>query len=287
MKKTSNMQCMIRLDDITPDMNWDNFNLACKILDTYQIRPLLGVVPECHDEKLQIQHKRDSFWDILKELQAQGWMIAQHGTYHMYVTCDSGMLGLKNQSEFAGLSYEEQYEKLKTGKEILEKNGIKTDIFMAPGHTFDKNTIKALSNLGFRTVTDGLYHHPYRYQGIVFIPCRLKAYRKIKGIDTVCLHTNTMKERDFLELGTFCKQNRDQIIPFSAEMFEAQIVSRSVFVTVYEKVMVGIRQLKHRISHSDRINWYLQYTNDEDSKKKWLKRILKLPKLLIGNGKEW
>ena len=95
------------------------------------------------------------------------------------------MLGINQNSEFAGLSYEIQYEKLKRGQEILRKSGVCTDIFMAPGHTYDADTIRALKACGFKVVTDGLYLKPYRDQGVLFVPCRMTSNYKIKGIDKI------------------------------------------------------------------------------------------------------
>ena len=45
----------VRLDDITPDMDWERF-LACKeILDRHGIRPLIGVVPDNRDDLLKVK----------------------------------------------------------------------------------------------------------------------------------------------------------------------------------------------------------------------------------------
>ncbi|WP_419041292.1 DUF2334 domain-containing protein, partial [Eisenbergiella tayi] len=39
------MKIAIRMDDITPDMNWDNFLALKALFDKYHICPLIGVVP--------------------------------------------------------------------------------------------------------------------------------------------------------------------------------------------------------------------------------------------------
>lgn len=279
------MQCMIRMDDITADMNWDKFNRIRDIFEKYGVRPLLGIVPDNQDNKLSIQSSNEEFWTIMHSLQEKGWGIAQHGTYHKYVTKDSGILGLKDASEFAGISYEEQFAKLKHGKEVLEQHGIYTDIFMAPGHTYDSNTIKALRELGFSTVTDGLYHTPYWDQGIQFIPCRLQEYRNINGIDTICLHSNHMSDADIRELEAFCKANKEQIIPFSPDGMKWLAVKRNFAVICYEKRVLILRKLKNKIANSKRLAWYMLYTADKSSKKKWIKRICYLPLLVFGKEK--
>lgn len=279
------MQIMFRMDDITADMDWGRFNQVRAVFEKYRICPLLGVVPDNQDKKLMVQDRQKDFWDILHSLKKQGWMIAQHGTYHKYVTDDSGLLGLKNASEFAGLSYEEQFSKLQAGKRILEEHGIYTDIFMAPGHTFDRNTVKALCHLGFHTITDGLYKRPYYYEKMLFVPCRLQEYRNVKDIDTICLHSNLMSEKDIKNLEQFCKDNQEFIVAFNPEALKGQAVKRSVLIVVSEKIMLFIRKVKNNFANSKRLAWYMQYTYDKNSKKKWMNRVLKLPMLLFG-GKE-
>ena len=94
------MQCMIRLDDITSDMDWEKFNKVTAIFDRYGICPLLGVVPENRDPKLHYGEKRDDFIIRIKECQKKGWTVAQHGTYHVYETQNGGILGINKNSEF-------------------------------------------------------------------------------------------------------------------------------------------------------------------------------------------
>lgn len=283
MKKK--MQCMIRMDDITPDMNWDKFNQVREIFDKYGIKPLIGIVPDNRDVKLSVQEKRADFWEEMYSLQKNGWMVAQHGTFHQYVTKNSGILGLKDASEFAGLSYEEQLSKLKTGKQILEEHGIQSDIFMAPGHTFDKNTIKALRELGFSAVTDGLYKKPYYMDRILCIPCRLQEYRNVKGIDTICLHSNMMSEKEIKELEQFCYANKQNIISFNPEAMKAEAVKHNGIVILSERKVLTVRRIKNKIANSKKLEWYMKYTYDKNSKKKLIKRIVNLPLLLIKREK--
>lgn len=275
-----NMQCIIRLDDIAPDMNWGNFNNVKIILERYNVKPLIGIVPDNQDPKLHFEDKKPDFVQIIRELQDKGWIVAQHGTYHRYVTNDSGILKINKFSEFAGMPYEEQLKKITMGQQILKDQGINTDIFMAPGHTFDRYTLLALKQCGFHTVTDGLYHKPYWYKGLLFVPCRMIGNYRIKGIDTVCLHPNLMEEEDFKELETFCQKNKDNIIPFHSVELQKDAVSRNLFVIMDEKLFLWKRRVKNDITHSKRLAWYLSYTNHDNKKIKLLKRIIYIPILL-------
>ena len=283
MKKKE--QYMIRLDDITPDMNWENFNRIRAIFEQYQICPLLGVVPDNKDEDLHCESAQEDFWEVMRYLQKKGWMIAQHGTNHKYLTKSKGILGINPFSEFAGLPYDIQLDRIQKGKDILKREGINASIFMAPGHTFDKTTLKALAVSGFECITDGLYKRPYYSEDMLFVPCRLQEYRKVKGIDTICLHSNLMSEADMEELETFCRNNHQNIVPFNVEELKQKAVKRTMWVAIYERWILCLRNGKDRIANSKRLAWYMQYTNDKNSKKKWLKRLFYLPLLLVGREK--
>lgn len=284
MKDTAKCQIMFRLDDISPDMDRNKFERVKDIFFKNSIAPLIGVVPENRDNTLHIQDGNIVFWEEIIRLQEHGWKVAQHGTYHQYATDNSGILGINPFSEFAGLSYEAQYNILQTGKAILESHNICTDIFMAPGHTYDVNTLKALKACGFRTVTDGLYKQPYKYYGLLFIPCRLLGYKVNKGIETVCLHTNTMSEKDFCRLEDFCRKNADRIVSFEPDRYEGRAVTRTVPVMLYEKLALFGRRIKNKIANSGRLAWYMNYTNHNNRKIKMIKRIGYLPVLLFYRG---
>ncbi len=72
------MKIAIRMDDITPDMDWEKFNRFRILCDAFGVKPLLGIVPDCKDPKLHITDDNLQFYDMLKELKAAGWSLAQH-----------------------------------------------------------------------------------------------------------------------------------------------------------------------------------------------------------------
>ena len=47
------MKIAVRLDDITPDMDWQRFYAFKALLDKYQVKPLIGIVPDNRDENLK------------------------------------------------------------------------------------------------------------------------------------------------------------------------------------------------------------------------------------------
>ena len=225
------MQLTVRMDDITPDMDWKKFWRFKEILDKAGIKPLIGVVPCNQDEKLMIMPKKEDFWEIIRGLEKEGWTVAQHGYCHVYTTKKSGLFPLNSYSEFAGLSFDEQVEKLKRGRAILEGNGVNTDIFMAPAHSYDKRTLKALKKCGFTKVTDGFGKVPYLRDEIHFLPISFSQKQAFegerKGCVTIVFHTNMMQEKDFVHYEKLLIEKKNFFIPYS-DYLKISPVSRGV-----------------------------------------------------------
>lgn len=193
------MKIAIRMDDITPDMDWKKFEEFKGLLDEYGIKPLIGVVPDNRDENLSRNEKRVDFWKYIKGLQEDGWVIALHGYQHVYTTKGGGCFPLNHFSEFAGVPYEKQLAMLEQGMEVLRANGIETDMFMAPAHSYDRNTLKALRQVGITKLTDGFGNRPYLWKDMTFYPISFRLENSLKkenGFTTMVIHANTMNEKD-------------------------------------------------------------------------------------------
>lgn len=204
------MKLIFRLDDICPQMDKKKFERMRDFFLANDIKPIIGVVPECKDAKLNIDEADSEFWNEILSLQKKGWTVAMHGCYHKYTTSKKGFYSHQRLSEFAGLPLKEQEELIKTGKDILAKHGIDTDVFMAPSHSFDNNTLKALADNGFKYITDGYTRRLFRRKNLIFIPCMDPKIRKCRGISTVCYHTNFTTEKRYKEMEKFvseCKEN--------------------------------------------------------------------------------
>lgn len=274
--------CTFRLDDITPDMDWDKFYRVKAIFDKYKVKPLIGVVPDNQDKTLSLGEVYSDFWEYLLSLQQSGWTIAQHGYRHVYETKDSGLLGIKKASEFAGLPYDIQYEKIRCGREILQKHGLNVTIFMAPGHTYDKNTLKALRRLGFSGVTDGYANVPYYTKKLLFVPCRSSKPILPAGMDTICLHCNEMDENAYRELENFLEQNAAHVVSFEEVLAQLWYPKRTLFISLEEKYNLLVRRLKKFAAENEVLQAYMQATYDKDIRKKRRKRMTHLPMLLFG-----
>jgi len=206
---------IFRIDDVCPEMDWEKFNRLVNLFKRFKIKPLLAVVPDNQDEVLKKEKPNTQFWERINELVNNGFVIGMHGYQHKYVNKSSGLLKIFHGSEFAGLPYNIQLGKIKKGKEIFKKNGMRTDIFIAPGHSFDKNTIKALKTERFKYISDGIALWPFEKYKMIWIPQIAWNFHKIPfGIITFCLHPNNFSEKDFLKIEKFIQENRKEIIDF-------------------------------------------------------------------------
>ena len=203
-----------RLDDIAPNMNWDNFNSALEIFKRNNIKPLIAVIPDVKDPKLLNYPINQNFWSIVKELKGNGWIIAQHGYQHL-VGGEGGVLQIHKSGEFGGLSLEKQEIMINVGRKIMEAQTITPDVFVAPRHSFDKNTLKALKQNNFHFISDGIALWPFKKWDLVWLPQILWRPRKgMFGLVTAALHTNTMNQEDFKNLEKFMEKNRKNIGDF-------------------------------------------------------------------------
>lgn len=211
------MKIAIRLDDVTPDMDWERFLAFKEMLDGYGIKPLIGVVPDNRDENLHRAKAAGDFWEYIKELQENGWCVALHGYRHIYTTKKGGLFPLNRFSEFAGVPFDRQKEMLSEATEIFKKNGIQTDIFMAPAHSYDRNTLKALKELGYRKMTDGFGSRPYRWQGMTFYPISFllgRSLKKKKGVTTMVVHTNEVDPEGMERLRRMLSEQQHNLISY-------------------------------------------------------------------------
>ena len=207
---------LIRLDDIAPNMHWEHFERLVESFGTYRIRPLLGVIPDnCDPQLLPFPAYDGDFWKQMRKYQSLGWEISQHGYQHLYVSRERGLMGINGLSEFAGLPFDEQLDKLRRGQEILREHGLRFETFMAPSHSFDELTLRALSELGFTTITDGFAPQPYRNAGLTFIPQLFELPRPLPfGTHTFCLHLNVMNEPQIQQVERFIAEHYKQFITF-------------------------------------------------------------------------
>lgn len=221
-------------------MNWEQWNKAMQLLHDINATALIGVIPDCQDPSLQIDIPRNDFWEYIKQLQDKGFSLAMHGFNHVFSTKANGIVTKNKISEFAGLPYEVQLEKIRHGKAILNAHGIYTDVFFAPAHSYDDNTLRALAECGFHYVSDGFSARPYRRQGITCLPCPNGGIPKIKraGFYTAVIHphewTRPEKAHDWALLQHLCQDHKDDIVSF--EEFAEWEVGHAPLQRAMEKI---------------------------------------------------
>jgi len=193
---------LIRIDDICEGLNIQNFKKLIDILTKHKIRPIIAVVPNNKDKNLIFPNSiyGETFWKLIQKLQNDfQWKIGIHGHDHKYINKESGLLQINNFSEFAGLNYYDQQSKLVNSIKIMKSYNLSSDLFIAPAHSFDKNTLKVLIENGIRSISDGFYTYPGQdKKGLFWIPQQLWDFKyKKKGIWTVNLHINKWNDIDF------------------------------------------------------------------------------------------
>lgn len=250
---------LIRFDDICPTMNWTQWEEAKNLMDETGVTALLGVVPDCKDPDLMIEEPRADFWEYIRDLQSRGYAIAMHGYQHVFALKADGIVTRNKISEFAGLPYEVQLEKIKRGKEILKSHGIETDVFFAPAHSYDDNTLRALSACGFKYVSDGFSSKPYMRQGIKMIPCRnggIPSMKKRKGYVTAVVHAHEWvrqeKAGDWNKFQRLVTDNKTEIVTFDSYVNrkEGNAFFQRIVERFYLFYTLMLRPILYRIKHS-------------------------------------
>lgn len=242
------MKIAVRMDDITPDMDWKSFDAFVKLFRKYGIRPLLGIVPDNQDPKLSVEKPDPDFYQKMLDLQNEGFCLAMHGSNHVYTTKKGGCFPLNGQSEFAGKPEDAQRALLKSGRKKLEEKGIHTDIFMAPGHTLDKTTVKVLKELGFTHITDGFGRAPYRRWGMVWFPIsflRRFCFTDKEGITTLVIHANHSTDAELAAYEKMFQDNRERFVPYTA-FFEWEAKPQSTIARLTEYGMALGKQWSAR-----------------------------------------
>lgn len=209
---------IIRLDDASNFMDSEKWQQMEDLLDKYNIKPLVGVIPDNRDPSLLETYVRDpQFWNKVARWKNKGWELAMHGCYHKYTTEEGGMNPVNKRSEFAGVPLDNQRAMIRHGLEILKSHNIEPKVFFAPSHTFDENTLIALKDESdIRIISDTIANDVYFANGFYFIPQQSGRVRKLpfKTV-TFCYHPNMMKDEDFDNLSAFLKLNKESFVPFS------------------------------------------------------------------------
>lgn len=236
---------LIRLDDASEYMNIEGWDRIGQLLDENGIMPLVGVIPENRDPMLTKEFPQDPlFWEKARHWQEKGWRIALHGYEHVYSADCGGINPVHNKSEFAGHPLEEQRRKIREGLAALHGHGLKPDVFFAPSHTFDENTLEALRlESDIRMISDTVANDTYCRSGFTFIPQQAGRVRELPfKLTTICLHPNFTTEREFAEIEAFFKAHQGEFLDPNA--IKPTTRKRSILDRVYEMAYFMKRKLR-------------------------------------------
>jgi predicted deacetylase len=243
------VKILIRFDDIAENMNWRFMEKSEQLFDKYNIKPVLGVIPNNQDEELKSYPKNENFWEIVRKWQSKGWEISMHGYNHLYQseTNKNDYFKYGGKSEFCGETLVDQTNKIQKGLEIFKKNKVKIRSFFAPNHTYDSNTFKALKNSGIYQVIDGYGLKPYSKNKIIFVPQLFYRIFLIPfGLQTTQIHLNIMRDKDFNKLQSLIEKNYQNIITYDEAL---GLLSENLLDKFINKIIYYLLIFKRKISN--------------------------------------
>jgi len=237
------LKYIIRLDDACPTMDWKKWNTIFNILDKYTVKPIVAVIPNNEDKKMIIDEYNNSFWNEVEEWKSKNYYIAMHGYNHKYISKNAGLIPMNNQSEFAGVDIKIQRKKIRKSWQIFKDNDIIPNIWVAPSHTFDENTLKVLKEeTAIQIISDGVSFFPYIKDDFFWIPQQLWWYEEKKeGIWTICLHPNNMSDNQIISLENIIKDNLEK---FDINIDELYVKYKERKLSIYDKLYFKIFLLK-------------------------------------------
>ncbi|MDD3178582.1 MAG: DUF2334 domain-containing protein [Candidatus ainarchaeum sp.] len=211
---------LFRMDDVCDNMpNSQNVIKFIKLLNKYNIKPLLGVIPAVKDESIKEKKSIFRIEDLKPFIKTNQIIIALHGYEHRYHYGNKGILKLNRNSEFSGLNIEIQEKMIKSGINILNKRlDITPKYFFAPAHNYDENTLVILNKYNLINV-DGISLYPFEYFGVKHIPQqknqlnpKLDLFKH--GIFVNHFHPKDITNKKLQEINDFCLKNKNSLINF-------------------------------------------------------------------------
>lgn len=235
----------LRFDDACPTMDKAKWERVENLCDHYNIKPIVAVIPDNRDPFLMRNDYDESFWSKVRSWQSKGWYIALHGYDHQYISEHSGIVPFNQRSEFAGLDLNDQIKKIQAGLLIFKNENIKTKIWVAPSHSFDKNTLKALSSTPITIISDGIALKAFEEFDFYWIPQQLWRFRKMPfGTWTGCFHPNDMVEQEFNQLEQFIHINSE----YFPDIETLRYSPKSILDKIFENMYWFMRLIKNKFS---------------------------------------
>jgi peptidoglycan/xylan/chitin deacetylase (PgdA/CDA1 family) len=235
-------------------MNWRVWEQVEAILAAREIKPILAVIPDNRDPKLEASPPDPAFWDRVGHWCSLGWSIALHGYQHLLAPAPKGLIPLHAVSEFTGLPLEIQLEKVQTAMAIFREHAVEPAAWAAPAHSFDRVTLSALTSAGIRVISDGFFPLPHvdRF-GMLWIPQQLWRFRQAPaGVLTVCLHVNSWVGADIVTFERQLDRFAGSIATLGEVIAKYRSRRENVGEQVLSKMYVRLLTARHRLVAEDR-----------------------------------
>ena len=75
---------ILRLDDASSKMDISKWNKLEQLLNKYNIKPIVGIIPKNEDPDFQKYENNKNFIKLVKSWQSKNWLIAMHGYNHKF-----------------------------------------------------------------------------------------------------------------------------------------------------------------------------------------------------------
>jgi predicted deacetylase len=242
-------QYLLRIDDLCPTVHSERWSSVREVIREFHIHPILAVVPDNQDDSLAKWTFNAGFWEEMRELEREGATIALHGYRHDCAARGKSLIPLHRRSEFAGRPLGEQCEYIRSGLALLREECLAPRLFVAPKHSFDRVTLRALCQEGLPYLSDGLARIPFVREGVTWIPQQLwSPSGRAKGLWTICIHPNSMGPRRVAELRRFVKHHRDQFTSFNEVIAKFRAQKLSFAESVYARLALWRIMMKRNRS---------------------------------------
>ena len=193
-------------------------------------------------------------------------------------------------TEFSGLDYNDQVEKIAMGKNYLEEIlGTQVTTFIPPWNAYDLNTIHALEKLDFKSISAGECGDAKKSSSLKFLPatCNLPHLRNVvksakhdsdvQPVIVVIFHQYDFLEidreggkltyQDFLELLAWVTSQKDiqvRSIEQATKVIEDLSASRYINYNSYRKLSYLIPPISKLLSKSYHSGVYLESNNSQN-----------------------
>ncbi len=229
--KTARAIVIFRIDDPQPQWKENTLKRAANLFIDEGVPVTLGVIPKPHNRSSILNYPSFIFFLRRLTMIRRSFEVAQHGYTHLSLT------KFKGSSEFGGISFEKQIDMMRKGKEILKSAGFEPRTFIPPFDTYDSNTIRAASELGFIAFSAG-----YSNESDPGTPIIVRGMVVINAATSITKDWKTGSVRSFQEL----KQAFDDIYEKGGVF-----VLETHYYRLDERTTSTIRELIHYMKEKD------------------------------------